>query len=195
MEDSERERVQREASEVLASVPDWVWDGDTPPVPVEDIADSCFDLLVRDVELEQMAQAPGCPPLEEGVSLSGLFLAAERTIWVNAGEAREWPTRRRFTIAHELGHCVLHQDGQRALFCRHGSVEPPNPDREDAGPQAAPEPLALIEQEANQFAAELLMPAPLIRHHYRETGGDFHRLCEIFSCSGAAMGRRLHQVI
>ena len=48
---------------------------------------------------------------------------------------------------------------------------------------------------ANWFAASLLMPAGLIRRHYERTGGNFDALCRIFNCSGAAMGRRLHQVI
>jgi hypothetical protein len=192
VEEEDRERIGARAGEILAEVPEWVWDGNSLPVPIEDIADSCFDLLIRDVELEEMARAPGCPPLPEGASLSGLFLPEQRAIWVNAGEAREWPPRRRFTIGHELGHCVLHQDGQRALFCRHGSIDPPPPAAE---PDPDRGPLDEIEQEANHFAAELLMPAELLRHHYHRTGGDFDRLCALFNSSRAAMGRRLHQVI
>ena len=53
----------------------------------------------------------------------------------------------------------------------------------------------MTEEEANAFAAALLMPAELIRRHYEDTGGDFERLCELFGASGAAMGRRLHAVI
>ena len=44
------EGVAQRAEELLAEVPDWIWDGETLPVPVEDIADSHFGLLVRDVE-------------------------------------------------------------------------------------------------------------------------------------------------
>jgi hypothetical protein len=39
------------------------------------------------------------------------------------------------------------------------------------------------------------MPAELIRFHYKRCGGDFAELCRTFRASGAAMGRRLHQVI
>ena len=136
MEEEDRLRIEARAEQVLAEVPDWIWDGSTLPVPVEAIADSCFDLLVRDVELEEMERAPDCPPLEQGSSLSGLFLPQVRQIWVNAAEAREWPPRRRFTIGHELGHCVLHQDGQRALFCRHGSIDPASGSDATASPAA-----------------------------------------------------------
>lgn len=196
MEEEELERIEEQAAKVLADVAEWIWDGSSLPVPVEAIADSCFNLLVRDVEPAQMTAAPGFPALDEGASISGLFLPADRQIWVNAEEAREWPPRRRFTIGHELGHCVLHEDGQRSLFCRHGSVDVAS------GSESAPETAAreedaskLIEQEANHFAAALLMPPELIRHHYRATHGSFDELCRIFGSSQAAMGRRLHQAV
>ena len=80
---------------MLASVPDWIWNGDTLPVPVEHIADSCFGLHVRDVG--DLSAAPGVPSLGEGQSLSGLLLPGVGEIWVNAAEARDWPARRRFT--------------------------------------------------------------------------------------------------
>ncbi len=183
------EGVTRKAEELLASVPGWIWDGESLPVPVEDIADSHFGLYVRDVD--DMAEAPGCPEVAGDQTISGLLLPSRGEIWVNADEARQWPPRRRFTIGHELGHWVLHQDRQTSLFCRHGTIDP------SEGEQAAPErpPLDPIEQEANWFAASLLMPASLVRFHYERTGGDHQALCRIFNCSGAAMGRRLHQVI
>jgi IrrE N-terminal-like domain len=180
------EGVVRKAEELLADVPDWIWDGSTLPVPIEDIADSHCGLLVR--EVEDMTAAPGCPPVTGEQSISGLLLPARGEIWVNADEARQWPPRRRFTIGHELGHWILHQDEQTSLFCRHGSVA-------ESETKVDRPPIDLIEEQANWFAASLLMPADLIRFHYEDTGGDFDRLCSIFNCSGAAMGRRLHQVI
>lgn len=39
--------VEERAARVLERVPAWLWDGETLPVPVEDIADSVFGLLVR----------------------------------------------------------------------------------------------------------------------------------------------------
>ena len=49
------EEIERRAERVLDRVPDYVWDGKTLPVPVEQIADSCFGLLVSDMQYLEMA--------------------------------------------------------------------------------------------------------------------------------------------
>jgi len=183
------EAIERRTERVLESVPSWIWDGERLPVPIEDIADSCFGLLVRDVD--DLTQAPGAPLLSSDQSFSGLLLPARGEIWVNAHEAAEWPPRRRFTIGHELGHWCMHRDGEQSVFCRAAAVEAGD------GAQAADErpPLHPSEEEANAFAAALLMPARLIREHYDRPNRDFARMCAAFGASGAAMGRRLHAVI
>jgi hypothetical protein len=178
--------IERLAEEFLAQVPGYVWDGTALPVPVEEIADTHIGLLIRDVE--DLATAPGAPELDHGQSLSGLLLPAIGEIWVNAQEGRQWPPRRRFTIAHELGHWRLHRDDdERAVFCRSGSIAP-----DAAQPR---EQIPAAEDEANVFAAALLMPARLVEQQYLRCGRDFFRLCDTFGASGAAMGRRLHAVI
>jgi len=167
------EWVEQRAEAILSSVPEWVWDGESVPVPVEDIVDSAFGLHVRDVE--DMTQAPECPPLEEGQSLSGLLLADRKQIWRNASEG------------------VQHKPGQQSLFCRRATLMPDEaPEGKGEGERPS---LPEIEKEANAFAAALLMPAPLIERHYYETKRDFKRMCELFSSSQAAMGRRLNAVI
>src|SRR5919108_783500 len=112
--------VEERAEEVLAAAPTYVWDGERLPVPIEDIVDSVYGLLVRDVD--DMSTAPGAPPLAPGQALSGLLLPDRGEIWVNADEARRWPPRRRFTIGHELGHWLMHRPDGRSLFCRSSNV-------------------------------------------------------------------------
>jgi hypothetical protein len=180
------EEIEWLAEEFLSGIPGYVWDGVTLPVPIEEIADSHVGLLVRDVE--DLGTAPGAPTLAEGQLLSGLLLPTIGEIWVNATEGREWPARRRFTIARELGHWRMHRDAEeRNVFCRAASIEPA-----DAKARA---PLPPAEDEANVFAAAVLMPARLVREHYARDRRDFSRLCNKFGASGAAMGRRLHAVI
>src|SRR3954468_12489546 len=172
------DRAQEHAEQVLAKLPSWVWDGESLPIPVEEVADSVYGLLVRDVD--DMTAAPGAPPLDPGQTLSGLLLPARGEIWVNADEARQWPPRRRFTIGHELGHWEMHRDGQRSLFCRRRAVdETPDPYVDD------------IEEEASRFAAALTMPAWLVVREHARVGGDIEQLCRAFSASNAAMTRRV----
>jgi hypothetical protein len=170
--------MEERAAQVLADAPEYIWDGEHLPVPVEDIVDSVYGLLVRDVE--NMSEAPGAPPLTEGQSLSGLLLPARGEIWVNADEARQWPPRRRFTIGHELGHWVLHHTGQQALFCRRTSVD-----------ERAVPPGRDIEEEASAFAAALLMPQWLFVREHAHRRGDVAELCRFFGTSQAATERRV----
>ena len=56
--------VEERAERVLASAPGYVWDGERLPVPVEEIVDSVYGLLVRDVA--DLRGAPGAPRLAPG---------------------------------------------------------------------------------------------------------------------------------
>src|SRR4051812_46298232 len=135
------DEIEAEADAVLRKIPEWIWDGETLPVPVEDIADSCFGLLVRDVP--DLTVAPGAPVLPPGQSLSGLLLPSLGEIWVNESEGRQWPGRRRFTIEHELGHWVMHAPGSQGIFWRSQTVQPELP-----GVDVPP-----VEEEAQVFSA------------------------------------------
>jgi IrrE N-terminal-like domain len=181
----DREAIERRAEELLARVPAYVWDGDSLPVPVERIADSWFGLLIRDVP--DLWSAPGAPSRHPDQTLSGLLLPDAGEIWVNAQEARQWPGRRRFTIGHELGHHVMHRDDGRSLYCRSRVVEEEEPAERPRPP--------VPEQEANVFAAALLMPHWLISRDYKRGGMDFAQLCGRYGASMAAMSRRMRTVI
>jgi hypothetical protein len=178
--------IEQRAADVLEQVPDYVWDGESVPVPVEDIVDSCYGLLVRDVEDMSTAPVPGGLTTDEWIS--GLLLPVHGEIWVNAEDGRRWPPRRRFTISHELGHFELHMSGQQSLFCRAGNNEPEGPPEADSSPPPERPP---VEQEADAFAAALLMPRPLIERHRAECGEDVAELCRRFDASEKAMRRRL----
>jgi Zn-dependent peptidase ImmA (M78 family) len=110
--------------------------GGHEPIPVEDIADSLYGLRIVEVD---------------GMQCSGMLVPARRLVYLNAEECRSVPRRRRFTIAHELGHLVLHARARAAtVYCR--QVQPSDATTSDA-----------IEREANHVAAELLMPETLVR--------------------------------
>lgn len=138
--------------------------GEVIPVPVESIAEDLLGLRVGE---------------RDDLDCSGLLVPAQRRIWINAREAAESPGRRRFTIAHELGHWVCHVlEGYRApVYCRPADLT-------ETADRA-------LEREANIFAAELLMPEPRVRTAVAHTG-DRTELAARFSVSQEAMHWRLY---
>jgi Zn-dependent peptidase ImmA (M78 family)/DNA-binding XRE family transcriptional regulator len=109
-------------------------------------------------------------------ALSALFARhGERAlIGVNEGHP---DVRQRFSIAHELGHFVLHHDSQHVI---------------ELEPQSAGDPPGydwLRERTANSFAAALLMPAAWIRADTKAYSAT--RLATRYKVSPAAMAYRL----
>ena len=103
------------------------------------------------------------------------------------------PNRRRFTIAHEIGHYLLHEretyvdTGYRVNF------------RDlDSGSGTKSE-----EIEANRFAAALLMPEPMVKRAFDDFAfdladtrdDDLRALAKLFGVSTQAMAYRLAVVI
>ncbi len=171
-----------EAQRVLRDYEETYGDGDAPPVPVEDIAESLLGLLV--VECDDVRALPGAPP-DRG-RLSGMVDPERERIWLDSTECRRSRGRRRFTIAHECGHWVLHVIGaEGAVLCRAHEVA-------DAPPTAERKKLiARQEREANAFASELLMPELLVHEQARVAGCNLPALAERFDVSVPAIRLRL----
>ena len=184
-EEIDTEWIERQAYDLLSRVPEFIWDGESLPVPVDDIVDSVLGLRVRTVE--DMSTAPGCEDLRPG-EVSGLLLTGLGEIWVDANEAGRWETRRRFTVGHEVGHYLIHNDERRQIFCRKADIV------EDDAPRNAPTPKPLPELEADAFAAALLMPAHLIREKAEGCDRDLETMKVLFGCSNKAMKYRLFSV-
>ena len=142
-----------------------------PPVPVESIAEDLLGLLIGEADLD----------------VSGLLIPAERRIWVDAGEARVSPARRRFTIAHEIGHwvCQVRAGRGEPIHCR---IDPVG--AAATGPRPSGD---AREREANVFAAELLMPAALLRAAVA-AGTALDALAAGFGVSPPAMAWRLYNL-
>lgn len=143
--------------------------GEGLPVPVEDIAEDLLGLRIEE---------------RRGMAHSGMLLPAERTIVLNpaedVGDDGRPIRRRRFTIAHEVGHWVCHVVGAERVepvYCR-------------AADLAADADWAL-EREANVFAAELLMPESAVREVWEEIG-HVAACAARFDVSPTAMHWRLH---
>lgn len=91
---------------------------------------------------------------DELFDVMGYFDLERREIVVNR---RDPPNRQTFTIAHELGHALLHE-----AFIRHSPNEYKVLRREPMGSKKS-----AVEQEANSFASGLLVPRKLLDNYYR----------------------------
>ena len=96
------------------------------------------------------------------------------TIYVNAGDG---PQRQRFTVAHELGHFMVHRDDPEIAYV----------DNRDELASLGTDPL---ERRCNAFAAELLMPEALVKRYWAE-GWKFEEMRRRFDVSKSAMITRL----
>ena len=115
------------------------------------------------VDIAQVAKQLGIKLVDRGFDshISSLLLVKgdKSIICVNKMHHAH---RRRFSIAHEIGHFVLHKDEapyfdspkDYEVYFRANTAESPD---------------VLKEIEANQFAAELLMPLAMIRNDLSKT--------------------------
>jgi Zn-dependent peptidase ImmA (M78 family) len=147
----------------------------SPPVPVEKIA----ELLGLRIQLE---------PFEGDISGCTVRRGNKAIIGVNS---LHHPNRQRFTIAHEIGHFLLHK-GKEIIVDRGFRIN----FRDDESRKAEkPE-----EIEANVFAAELLMPRIFLRNDLRNKSVDIeddalvHELASKYRVSQQALSHRLHNL-
>jgi Zn-dependent peptidase ImmA (M78 family) len=111
------------------------------------------------VRLESIAKRLGITikfePFEEDIS--GVLYRDQNATIIGVNSFQH-PNRQRFTIAHEIGHFVLHEidvhvdKGYRMVL------------RDGTSSQA----IDALEIDANRFAAELLMPENMVRKDVRE---------------------------
>ena len=100
-------------------------------------------------------------------------------------EQSDPPYRKRFSIAHELGHHFLHLTDDGEILDTHTDMFR---DKEPAeGPISN---LRLREIQANWFAASLLMPEEFVRSEWDRNPSAAH-LAKAFNVSREAMGYRL----
>ena len=108
--------------------------------------------------------------------------------------------RQRFSLAHEIGHLVLHDSGGDRLFIDTNMrvYQRVGGSMDEAYNQANSTTKPHEEREANQFASAVLMPAELIRRAAfdldlsEET--DVAYLARLFGVSDQAMAIRLQQL-
>ncbi|KVC72367.1 ImmA/IrrE family metallo-endopeptidase [Burkholderia ubonensis] len=119
-----------------------------PPVDVDAIA-RLLDINV--IESPTFSGSTSTPVDSDTVGLISLAHEGRATVWINTNQ-NSYEPRRRFTLAHEIGHFCMHRVEGRLEFV------------DDKSTMSRSESYwTRHESEANNFAAELLMPAQLIR--------------------------------
>jgi len=129
-----------------------------------------------------------------GVNVSGVLLIKNNKGIIGYNEKENVSSvRKRFTIAHEIGHYILHSSDKN-LFVDHKNFKAIYRDSNSAKGEI------MQEKEANAFAAALLMPKKLIRDMVDNENFDFFEestqsriniLAKEFKVSGMAMSIRL----
>ncbi len=143
-----------------------------PSVNIED--------LIRElgIELDKKAELP-----EE---ISGLIERNSAGNFRIAVNSKEWYFRQRFTMAHELGHFLLHrsilQDGT-ADSVAYRAVPTNGIYNSHIGPAQ--------EAQANAFAAEILMPLHLVKGAMEKANGNKKEAAVILKTSEPALQIRL----
>ncbi len=110
-------------------------------------------------------------------TVSGLLLRNQRLVGLNGNHSRR---RQRFSLAHELGHWFMHREW---LF-NQDDITIDNPPESDATENRSEE------NEADEFAGELLAPRAFIKAAMKKTKSP-NALAEIFDISSEAMWVRL----
>ena len=116
--------------------------------------------------------------LDDGIS--GELYRKENGSWKIVVNSNQTDARKRFTIAHEQGHYVLHRSESDVfadeIFFRSGEKD-------------------LSEYQADNFAAELLMPKELFTRALNENGCTIESLSQRFGVSYVATRVRLNNIM
>ena len=151
----------------------------SPPVPVETI-------------VTHLSITVAHKSLGEGISGILVIENGEGTIGLNL---KDPPTRRRFTLAHEAAHFVLHRQLQSEVFIDRDLIVRYRSERDYTELEARQE------QEANIFAAALLMPKDMLKREFEKEQyaglkerAFIEKMAQVFNVSTQAMMYRLANV-
>jgi len=165
------------------------WEGKPSVVPIDEIIEFHYNLDISWEPIDHMGQ--------DGLVMAAI-IPTKREIVMNDSCKELFKEKigtMNFTMAHELGHWVLHVEDKQneqisfsfndvndVFYCRNLSKKPPE------------------EYQADMFAGSLLMPRPIIeplidnlkRSHEIITFPHLYNVCDVFGVSISALKVRLH---
>lgn len=142
-----------------------------------------FDYGLYEIDVYKLASDFSIKIIEKSLSneISGLLIIKDGNVVIGV-DSDQSIQRKRFTVAHELGHYFLHRQFKHTfvdeVFARSGNSNQ-------------------IEREANAFAAALLMPKALIQRAITSNNWnniddeEINALSKKFNVSGVSMTYRL----
>lgn len=139
------------------------------PIDPEDV---CAALAIRVFE-EDLGQSK--------TEAGALVLSLKGRLGIVVNQQTPYSSRKRFTIAHELGHACIPAHADQAKWCAAGDINAYRSDQR-------------IEREANEFAAELLLPERTMRERLQQSSPSvslFKVLAEEFGTSLTATACRI----
>lgn len=151
------------------------------------------NLFRQPIDVDAVAAAQqisvSCQALDNGFSAFLLIKDGKATAFVNGDHH---PNRRRFSLAHEIGHFILHHKSNKSdhLFLDKSLSLYTRKDHHSDKK----------EREANEFAASLLMPKELLEKYIAknelniEDEFDISRLALAFGVSEQALQIRLNNL-
>jgi len=159
------------------------------PIPIEEIAEQKLNLKIR----EQMN-------LKEDYDVDGFLTSDLTTIFIDFNLYMNFENRSRFTIAHEIGHFVLHGEIFKNLNIN--SVDKLN----ELAIKITDEEYRWLEYQAYSFASHVLVPKNLLFNEIKKRIGKIPELeapevlapiaqdlLNIFQVSGEVILRRLEK--
>ncbi len=140
------------------------------------------------IDLDRVREGLPDTPYGEGVKIikppmASTARSVEGMLVCNPNDPAEWgifynpeasPERQRFTIAHELGHFVLHRAKRRTFNCDKAAVH------------FSQDTAANIEREADEFASNLLMPGDVLRDRITSQDIDLYLLSGLAKTFGVS---------
>lgn len=121
---------------------------------------------------------------EKSANLAGKVNHENKIIYINPHDS---PQRQRFTLAHEVGHIVLHNDGtaEQKEHCRREDIR-----NDELNIYSVKE----QETQSNFFAACLLMPATKFKEIWELTSSNIDKIALYFNVSRLAASVRANSL-
>ena len=148
---------------------------------IEEIVTTLSNSESSVVDIEGLIKSNGIEILREEMEygMSG-YIEKRESGWVIGINKYDSTLRRRFTLAHEFGHYILHRNRinnkhEDYILLRDNEYTP-------------------MEREANEFAAELLMPENKFRNCVNEGITKIKDLAQEFQVSATAIRYRAYKL-